>query len=493
MMDDSAAAADADERSDQQRLADLMERLQEQSDEARLLEESIGRIDEVLARSNARMRTRGGGDGGVGPAAVDEDLGVTNDIVEDDGQTRPQRQPSAQRRRREERRRGVRNAVRIYLAASVSLAILAVVASPADVLFSSIKGSMAVKREAHAAQISQAVENLARTTHDDDERRIVADLLSGYPGLGGLNNLDNGGDGGWEKVASALRAAGRPGPGGGPGDSMPGSSWLGYLGRGLTRRYLLWTDWLQWGGDRTPSDAGSANVTRAKAEQDRVQSVGRWQLPWNRRGDSADATHANSTRAGGAARRTEAADVGRARISALLWDHFHPPADVANATACKSADSGYLGPSGGKGTGGDGRPVPDGPDGRDLLRSTAAKVLSSAPRTLAVANLVVALAFVAQHRLADLFLGPVAVPPDSFVGVDGRYPRAVREALRRRGSGREKLASFLFFKVLLVSAILEPDSADFLCLLLWFASLALSEFFLVSSFCHRPTDQFVSS
>jgi len=93
-----------------------------------------------------------------------------------------------------------------------------------------------------------------------------------------------------------------------------------------------------------------------------------------------------------------------------------------------------------------------------------------------VANLVVALAFVAQHRLADLFLGPVAVPPDSFVGVDGRYPRAVREALRRRGSGREKLASFLFFKVLLVSAILEPDSADFLCLLLWFASLALSEF-----------------
>lgn len=479
MIDDAAVPAamvDADEQQgqqDQQRLADLMERLQEQSDEARLLEESIGRVDQIIARGNARLRTRGGD--GEGPP-IDEDLGVTNDIIEDD-EPRPRRQQRALRRRREERRRGARNALRVYLVLSISLAILAVVASPADELFSSIKGSLDATRKAQAAQISQAVENIARTTHNEDERRIIADLLSGYPGLVGLNNLVTGGDNNgrddrWERVASAFRAAGQSDPGSGTDDLMPGSKLFGHLIRGMTRRYeivhLLLTNWLQWSGNYTSSVAESTNETRAQADQSGIQS-GRWQLPWNRRSSDANATQVNSTREHDAARRTEAT-VDRVKISTLLWEHFHPSADAANATAlvpnqCKSDDSGILGPFGGKGRGWDEESVSDKPEGSDLVRSTVIKVLSSAPRVLAVANLIVAFTFVIHNRLANLFLGPVES--------DGRYPLMVREALRRRGSGRQKISAFLFFKLLVMQEILEPDSADFLCLLLWFASLAL--------------------
>ena len=470
--------AGADEQRDHQRLADLMERLQEQSDEARFLEESIGRVDEIIARGEERRLRRA--------APVDEDLGVTNDIIEDDG-PRARGRRAAMRRRREERRRGARAAVRAYLVLSASLAALAVVAPPADVLLSSAGGGADAARRARAAQISQAVENIARTTHDEDERRVIADLLSGYTGLVGLNSLVGGGDNNgrddrWERVASAFRAAGQSDPGSGADDLMPGSKLFGYLIRGMTRRYdmvrLLWTNGLQWSGNYTTSVAESANETRAQPDQSRAQSF-RWQLPWNRRSSDASATHVNSTRQDGAARRTGATD-GRVKISTLLWEHFHPSADAANATAlvpneCKSADPGSPVPVGGKGTCLDEGSVSD--EGGDLVRSTVIKVLSSAPRILAVANLIVAFTFVIQHWMANLFLGPVVVPPDSLVESDGRYPRRVREALRRRGSGREKLAAFLFFKLLLISAILEPDSADFFCLLFWFASLALSEFF----------------
>lgn len=109
------------------------------------------------------------------------------------------------------------------------------------------------------------------------------------------------------------------------------------------------------------------------------------------------------------------------------------------------------------------------------------KILSSTPRLLAVANLLLAVTYLLHSVVADLFLSNngngnhnepawngVAEnnninPNNNGMGdVDQRYLRA----------GRERLGGFLVFKLLLISAVVEPDTSDLLILLSWYTLLS---------------------
>jgi Ring finger domain len=84
------------------------------------------------------------------------------------------------------------------------------------------------------------------------------------------------------------------------------------------------------------------------------------------------------------------------------------------------------------------------------------KVLTSTPRLLAIANLLLALTYQMHTAVADWFLG---------VGV---YPPPGEWAM----TGRERLGSFLVFKLLLISAVVTPDTLDLLILLSWYTLLS---------------------
>jgi hypothetical protein len=84
------------------------------------------------------------------------------------------------------------------------------------------------------------------------------------------------------------------------------------------------------------------------------------------------------------------------------------------------------------------------------------KVLTSTPRLLAIANLLLALTYQMHTAVADWFLG---------VGV---YPPPGEWAM----TGQERLGSFLVFKLLLISAVVTPDTLDLLILLSWYTLLS---------------------
>lgn len=82
------------------------------------------------------------------------------------------------------------------------------------------------------------------------------------------------------------------------------------------------------------------------------------------------------------------------------------------------------------------------------------KVITSTPRLLAIANLLLSLTFLLHTAVADWFLGS---------GL-----RHIHES----AAGRERLGGFLVFKLLLISAVVGPDTLDLLILLSWYTLLS---------------------
>lgn len=111
-------------------------------------------------------------------------------------------------------------------------------------------------------------------------------------------------------------------------------------------------------------------------------------------------------------------------------------------------------------------------DGSTFM-TMANKVFSSTPRLIAIANLLLAVTYLLQTAVADAFLGPVNIPnvQNSPLG-DPRIIILNDPASQRRRSGRERFGGFLLFKLLLVSAVLEPDSVDLFMLLSWYTLLS---------------------
>jgi len=77
------------------------------------------------------------------------------------------------------------------------------------------------------------------------------------------------------------------------------------------------------------------------------------------------------------------------------------------------------------------------------------KVLTSTPRLLAIANLLLAVTYIIHTVVAAWFLSPAHTRPT-----------------------RDRMGGFLVFKMLLISAVVGPDTLDLLILLAWFTLLS---------------------
>eukprot|EP00548_Thalassiothrix_antarctica_P006425 CAMPEP_0194149676 /NCGR_PEP_ID=MMETSP0152-20130528/39257_1 /TAXON_ID=1049557 /ORGANISM="Thalassiothrix antarctica, Strain L6-D1" /LENGTH=750 /DNA_ID=CAMNT_0038852045 /DNA_START=261 /DNA_END=2513 /DNA_ORIENTATION=+ len=81
------------------------------------------------------------------------------------------------------------------------------------------------------------------------------------------------------------------------------------------------------------------------------------------------------------------------------------------------------------------------------------KILTSTFRLLAIANLLLSLTYLVHTAVANLFLDLPSLSRESW-------------------SGRERLGGFLVFKLLLISAVVAPDTLDLLILLSWYTLLS---------------------
>ena len=114
------------------------------------------------------------------------------------------------------------------------------------------------------------------------------------------------------------------------------------------------------------------------------------------------------------------------------------------------------------------------------------KVLTSTPRLLAVANFLLAMTYVMHTAVAAWFLGsPVGTSMMGATGAavggfnggigpgTGIPPPGVTVADWGTSSGaRERMGGFLVFKLLLISAVVAPDTLDLLILLTWYTLLS---------------------
>ena len=80
------------------------------------------------------------------------------------------------------------------------------------------------------------------------------------------------------------------------------------------------------------------------------------------------------------------------------------------------------------------------------------KIFKSSPRLLVVANLLLVMTYLAHGSVAMFFLGHRREADDDSA----------------RWAGRERLGGFLVFKLLLISAVVAPDTLDLLILLSWY-------------------------
>ena len=118
------------------------------------------------------------------------------------------------------------------------------------------------------------------------------------------------------------------------------------------------------------------------------------------------------------------------------------------------------------------------------------KVLTSTPRLLAVANFLLAMTYVMHTAVAAWFLGsPIGA---SMMGPTGTAMAGLNGGMRgtaNPGTGvpppgaavadwgtssgaRERMGGFLVFKLLLISAVVAPDTLDLLILLTWYTLLS---------------------
>ena len=103
--------------------------------------------------------------------------------------------------------------------------------------------------------------------------------------------------------------------------------------------------------------------------------------------------------------------------------------------------------------------------------SLAEKILSSTPRLIAIANLLLALVYLIHAAIADLFLGPSNVTQSRQRG-EQQGNAADDQTRRQRRMGREKLGGYLLFKLLLISSVLDPGTDDLLILFSWYMVLS---------------------
>eukprot|EP00550_Attheya_septentrionalis_P010255 CAMPEP_0198288394 /NCGR_PEP_ID=MMETSP1449-20131203/6896_1 /TAXON_ID=420275 /ORGANISM="Attheya septentrionalis, Strain CCMP2084" /LENGTH=936 /DNA_ID=CAMNT_0043986513 /DNA_START=68 /DNA_END=2878 /DNA_ORIENTATION=- len=104
------------------------------------------------------------------------------------------------------------------------------------------------------------------------------------------------------------------------------------------------------------------------------------------------------------------------------------------------------------------------------------KILTSTPRLLAIANLLLAITYLLHSAVADAFLSTAGTATGTGTGrgMDTDTDTDTNTSMHRQihRLGREKMGGFLVFKLLLISAVVAPDTLDLLILLTWYTLLA---------------------
>jgi hypothetical protein len=111
----------------------------------------------------------------------------------------------------------------------------------------------------------------------------------------------------------------------------------------------------------------------------------------------------------------------------------------------------------------------------------ADKLLTSTPRLISIINLLLAFTYLMHSVVADFFLGDTGLN-HSFSGASFANDNDITGPMmngigtsssnRMHRSSRERLGGYLLFKLLLITAVVEPDTLDLLILLNWFTLLA---------------------
>lgn len=111
----------------------------------------------------------------------------------------------------------------------------------------------------------------------------------------------------------------------------------------------------------------------------------------------------------------------------------------------------------------------------------ADKILTSTPRLVSIINLLLAFTYLMHSLVADFFLGDTGLN-NSFIDThfanDGDIAGPMMTSIgpsssnRMHRLSRERLGGYLLFKLLLITAVVEPDTLDLLILLNWFTLLA---------------------
>jgi len=109
------------------------------------------------------------------------------------------------------------------------------------------------------------------------------------------------------------------------------------------------------------------------------------------------------------------------------------------------------------------------------------KIIHSTPRLIAITNLLLAGTYLIHSAVADYFLGEAhTATGDNTANFGGGGNASMMEisgvgasaSNRIHRSGRERLGGYLLFKLLLIYAVVEPDTLDLLILLSWYTLLS---------------------
>jgi hypothetical protein len=100
------------------------------------------------------------------------------------------------------------------------------------------------------------------------------------------------------------------------------------------------------------------------------------------------------------------------------------------------------------------------------------KILTSTPRLLAIANFLLAMTYLLHSAVAAWFLGPLQRQEHQH-----QYPHLANQQglvvdWSTSAGARERMGGFLVFKLLLISAVVAPDTLDLLILLTWYTMLS---------------------
>jgi hypothetical protein len=103
------------------------------------------------------------------------------------------------------------------------------------------------------------------------------------------------------------------------------------------------------------------------------------------------------------------------------------------------------------------------------------KILTSTPRLLAIANFLLAMTYLLRSAVAAWFLGQQPLLPalvHQHQNQNNQNPYPYQPMVDWSTPARERMGGFLVFKLLLISAVVAPDTLDLLILLTWYTLLS---------------------